>query len=1319
MATLALTALGSAVGSSVLPAGFSLLGSTITGATIGGQIGALAGSFIDQELFGTSGDTKPIEGPRLRDLHVTASTEGAPIPKLYGRARLGGQVIWATDYEEEVVTTQAGGSGKGGLGGGGGAGPTRQDYIYYGNFAVAIAEGEITSLGRVWADGQEIDITRFSYRFYHGSETQQPDSLIAAREGSDAAPAYRGVAYIVFERLALAEFGNRIPQFSFEVFRAVDPFGDQLQGIVMIPGSGEFVYATEPVHRYLNAGETESENVHTKQAATDWAASINQMESILPNAKSISLVVSWFGTDLRAGHCEVKPGVENQYKNNGQTPWKVGDVDRLNAYVVSEIEGRPAYGGTPADFSVIQGIRDLNARGMNVTLTPFILMDIGEDNTLPNPYGGASQPVYPWRGRITVHPASGQAGSPDKTSAAGNQIASFVGVASPSDFQIDGETVRYNGPNEWSYRRMVLHQAYLAKVAGGVDSFLIGTELRGLTWVRDSNSHYPFVDALVALADDVKGILGSQTKVTYAADWTEYFGHQPSDGTGDVYFHLDPLWASSSIDAVGIDCYWPLSDWRDGQGHLDYQDGVRSPHDLAYLAANVRQGEGYDWYYASQQDRDAQVRTPITDGNGKPWVFRYKDVKSWWSNPHYNRPDGTETTHATAWVAQSKPIWLMEIGSPAVDKGANQPNVFGDPKSSEDALPYYSSGARDDLMQRRYLAAIIAAFDPASEYYETGGNPVSNVYGGRMVPLNRIFAYCWDARPYPAFPFQTDLWGDGENWRLGHWISGRMSSVPLNQTVGGILSDAGFNDYDASGLVGTVPGYVIDRPMSARDALQSLGLAFFFDSVESGGLIKFRHRGQAPAVASLDDVDMVETAPSDPLMSFTRSQTSDLPGSARLSYVSAVNDYQQGTTESRRLNGGSQRISQAELPVVLEAEQVGQIADSWLFETWAARDRLTLGLPPSQLPIEPGDVVEVQHANVLRPFRITEISDDGMRAIEARSLDRNVYNFAPSIERPARTSPAISTAPVLGYFLDLPLLPGQTDENAGYFAANRSPWPGGVSLFVSPENSGFQLRQVATREAIVGETTQPFYSGPIARFDRGNRLRVRLSSQVTSVSPLQLFSGANALAVQTEAGPWEVIQFEQADLVDNNLYELHGLLRGQLGTENDMSELVPAGAPVVVLNSSIFSVGLSENELRVPLNWRFGPSSRDIGDASYQGTMHTFQGLGLRPYAPVHVHATRTGNGVALNWKRRTRIGGDNWEAVEIPLGETREEFEVDIYDGDDVVRTLSSETTSVTYSDADLQADFGSVPSQLSVRVYQLSTVFGRGSSTRTTLTI
>src|SRR5690606_20940739 len=143
---------------------------------------------------------------------------------------------------------------------------------------------------------------------------------------------------------------------------------------------------------------------------------------------------------------------------------------------------------------------------------------------------------------------------------------------------------------------------------------------------------------------------------SYGADWSEYFGHQPTDGSGDVFFHLDPLWADAAIDFVGIDNYMPLSDWRDGNDHADAASWD-SGRDIAYLRANIAAGEGYDWYYADAAARAAQTRLPISDGAyGKPWVFRPKDLVAWWSNPHYDRPGGVETGTPTAFVPMGKPI---------------------------------------------------------------------------------------------------------------------------------------------------------------------------------------------------------------------------------------------------------------------------------------------------------------------------------------------------------------------------------------------------------------------------------------------------------------------------------------------------------------------------------------------------------------------------------------------------------------------------------------------------------------------------------------
>ncbi len=1309
MATLALTTLGGAAGSALLPGGLSLFGATLSGAAIGQAVGAIAGNYIDEALFGSSGQSKLVEGARLNDLQVMASTEGAVIPRLYGRARLGGQMIWATRLEEEVIkTSESSGGGKGGLSSPKASTTTKIEYRYYANFAVALCEGEIDRIGRVWADGKELNLNTFTYRLYKGTETQQPDTLIEAKEGSGNVPAYRGLAYIVFDHFALERFGNRIPQMNFEVFRSVDNFNQKVQAVTIIPGAGEFAYDPAEVTRVEN-DVTIAENTHTRQGGSNWTVAIDDLQDSMPNVATGSLIVSWFGTDLRANHCELKPGIENSEKQTSVI-WSAAGETRQTAYTVSQKDGRPAFGGTPSDHSVVAALKDLKARGLKSTFYPFILMDVPDNNSLPDPYtGNTGQPVYPWRGRITIDPAPGTTGTPDKTLTATAQLQSFIGSASVSDFTISGETVIYSGPTEWSLRRMILHYAHLCKAAGGVDAFILSSELRGLTQIRENATDYPFVTALTQLASDVRTILGPDTKITYAADWSEYFGHHPQDGSNDVFFNLDPLWSSPDIDVIGIDLYLPLSDWREGSTHLDYLSGTRSIYDSQYLKNNITGGEGYDWYYSSEADRNSQTRTDITDGQGKPWIFRYKDIKSWWSNPHYNRPGGTENSIPTDWIPQSKPIWFTELGCPAIDKGANQPNVFHDPKSSESAYPYFSLGTRDDTIQRNYIQAILDFFNPVHEDYIADSNPTSVMYAAPMVDLSNIYIYTWDARPYPAFPFNSSAWGDAENWTLGHWITGRIGDAPLAQTVKTILQDFNYTNFDADKLYGTMQGYILDRIMSARDALQPLELSFFMDSFESNGKIRFKHRGHDGMTLELNADQLIETSPNDTLFRLTRRQETELPAISKLSYIDSRTDYRQSAVDVRRTTVNSERVATAQLPIVMEQPQALAMAEIWQHDIWSSRERGNLALPPSQMALEPTDLINLNNKHTLR---ITEITDTTHRRISALTIEPTTYNC---IRTPARTD-SLKTPEAFGtataYFIDLPLL-NETDNPAiGYIAANQTPWPGSVAFYKSPDNTGFTLNALATAHATIGKTLTDLSSGPTSLWDFGNQFDVQLEyGQLTSLEDLSLFNGGNLAAVQNTNGQWEVIQFKNAELIAEKTYRLSTLLRGQGGTENYMENINPAGASFILLDDAITNVSLGINDIGLPYNWKYGPANRDIGHSSYSEITHAFSGQSYKPLSPVHIETTFINNNLHISWKRRTRIGGDSWELSEVPLGEEIELYEIEIMDGENVIRLMSSTIQQVTYTEADQLTDWGTIQSSYAIRIYQISATTGRGT--------
>ncbi|MDB5572891.1 MAG: transfer agent orfg15, partial [Tardiphaga sp.] len=1132
MAALVLSAAGGAIGSAFGPLG-----------AIAGRIaGALAGNMLDRAWAGR-GNTD-LSGPRLADLDVMASTEGAPIPRVYGRARLAGQVIWATQLEEVAAAETASSGGKGGAL----AGPTTTTttYSYFANFAVGLCEGTIGRVGRIWADGKLLDTAGLTIRVHRGTEDQKPDDLIVAKEGAAAAPAYRGLAYVVFERLALAGFGNRIPQLSFEIVRPVGALEHMLRAVTLIPGATEFGYEPATMVGMTGPGQSVAENRHVSNAPSDVVAALDELQGLCPNLERIALVVAWFGSDLRAGHCIVRPAVESAAKATTRFAWNVNGVGRATAYVVSQLGGKPALGGTPSDDSVVHLIHEVKRRGLKITFYPFVMMDIPAGNGLPDPWSGAaSQPAYPWRGRITCDPAPGRPGSPDGSAAAAAQVANFFTGGS------------------WNYRRMILHYASLVVRAGGVEAFLIGSELKALTRVRAAPGVYPAVAALVNLAAEVKAIVGTATLVSYAADWTEYGAHVVDPAAREVRFPLDPLWASPAIGAVGIDYYAPLADWRDSAGHRD-QAGARSGHDRDYLRGHIRGGEGYDWYYASDAARAAQTRTAITDGLGKPWTFRAKDVWSWWDQAHRERVGGVELAAPTGWVPQSKPIWFTEVGCPAVDKGANQPSVFPDPKSSENLIPYFSTGARDDLIQRRYLEVLIAHFDPASGA-TTASNPISSVYGGRMVDVSAIHLWTWDARPYPVFPAAAEIWADAGNWQTGHWLNGRLGGAPLDALVAALLTDSGIGHGATDALIDACDGYVVDRPMSPRSMIEPLTMAYAFDATTSGGQLAFVPRG-GRVVAELGAADLVETDNAAPSR-LTRSQETELPREVSFGFTDALADYRRSAVASRRLVGGANRTVHADFALVTNDAAATRRAEIWLQDLWAGRETIQFGVGPDRLALQPGDVVGVTLNDRRRLFEIGDIVDTTSRQIKARSIDPDVFDVP--MRRPRALSPTLPPAagPMHVEVLDLPAQDAAEPVVLTRLAISARPWPRAAVIWASADGASFRPLATASAPAVTGVTLDNLPAGPRSRWDRGNAFRVRLhGGALTSQSDLNVLGGGNLAAIQTAPGIWEVIQFATAEMIDSVTFRLSRLLRGQGGSDAAMIASVPAGAAFVLLD---------------------------------------------------------------------------------------------------------------------------------------------------------
>lgn len=1217
MASIILSTVGSAVGAQV--------GGPI-GATIGQKLGSAIGGKIDGAIFGTK-EKVARHGPRLADLGVQVSTYGKMIPIAYGTLRLGGNIIWSRPIKE-IATTTTTSSGGGGKGGPGKISQSSTTYSYFVTLAIAICEGPVDEVLRIWADAKQLDLSQFTLRIYTGDETQLPDTLIQSFDGVDKTPAYRGLAYVIIEDFPLAEFGNRIPNFTFEIQKKTtypdyngELLEEMIKGMIMIPGGGEFVYDTQVEYKipgvqvgssWIQQGEQQALNMHNAYGKANALLSLDQLEKTCPNLEWVSVVVSWFGTTMDPGTCVVLPGVE--YQTGGQTTpdtWQVGSFTRTSAHLITQVSGSAQYGGTPDDDSIVRYVTELRARGYNIMFYPIMFMDVTGK---------------PWRGDLT---------------GSATDVSTFF--------------TKTNGFNAF-----ITHYANL--MDGLVDGFIIGSELKGLTKVTDTPGNYPAVNQLVSLAATVKSIFGSSAKVTYAADWSEY--HHTDGG----WYHMDPLWASSNIDVIGIDAYFPLTN--------EPQNG----YDIDSIKAGWTSGEGYDFYFT---DPERSITAPLTP------PYAWKNLDWFWNNTHIN-PDASPT----AWTPNSKKIWFTEYGFPSVDGATNQPNVFYDPNSVSSAFPYFSKGRVDFRAQRAGLTATEQQWKASAM-------------------VERMFVWTWDARPYPYWPDLTSVWTDGVAWVTGHWVEGKLGL----SNVAGILSDlcqrAGLapEDIDVHILTDQVEGFIISGQQSVRQAVESLQHGYFFDAVESDNILKFIPRGGIDSLHVPED-DLVPGESGKVLLDVTRTQEIELPRHVSIVYLNRLLNYQTSTQYSQREATLSKERVTIDLPVVFSDQSAKNVADIRLFSEWVGRTSFRFTVPIKYMQLEPTDVITVSASGVTHRMRITSVQLQAPRVLEMRAVaeDISAYDF---YTQPGAGSQLLqqnnNIPPTRLELLDMPATPGDDNDKSILRMAAigiTANWTG-TAIYRSDDGGGsYDFMLNVTTPGIIGNADGILASGPTTVFDEVNTVTIILTGtgELQSATEIAVLNGANAAMLGSE-----MIQFKTATLVEPGKYTLGGLLRGRLGSEWAVGTHA-AGERFVLLNGSVSKTILGNAIIGLLRNYKPVTFNSTLAAASAQD--FTYIGVALKPYSPVQIIGTRDGsNNLTIDWVRRTRIDGGWKDGVDVPLNEESEAYEVEIFNGLTVVRTLTGLTTpTANYSAAQQTTDFGSPQASVSVKVYQLSAIVGRG---------
>lgn len=546
----------------------------------------------------------------------------------------------------------------------------------------------------------------------------------------------------------------------------------------------------------------------------------------------------------------------------------------------------------------------------------------------------------------------------------------------------------------------------------------------------------------------------------------------------------------------------------------------------------------------------------------------------------------------------------------------------------------------------------------------------------------------------------------------GYSSSGKL----LSSIVTDLCERAGLDssDINVSALTDTVHGYVISRQSTVRACLEQLQQAYYFDAVESDKKIKFVKRGGAPAI-TIPTADLAahmdgEETPSQ--YSIMRTQEVELPSALNIVYLSTDDEYRQNTQIAKRLVGSSGEAVTLEYSLAMSDAKAKEIADVLLFNAWTERNGYEFITTRKYAKYEPCDIVTINGV-VLRIANKEE--DGGLIKWQAKSEAGSVYTQT-GIAVGSGSEDQVVTVPSASQLIlmDIPLL-RDADDNTGFYAGvfGSSYWTGAV-LFKSIDN-GSSYTQI---DAFTSETTYGFATNALANwtgpniFDEHSRVNISLSDGTLSgTTEDAVLNGANAALLGTE-----IIQFKNATLESDGTYTLTGLLRGRKGTEWSMNTHAIGDRFVLFNLLATHREVQNSSEINADRKYKAVTSGLSIANSSAQIFRNT--GVSQKPYTVVNIGGGRNSSSdVIINWIRRTRLGGELRDSVDVPLGETIESYEVEIWDSSytTLKRTITGLTSATTtYTAAQQTTDFGGTQTTVYVKIYQLSSVVGRGYESR-----
>jgi hypothetical protein len=1220
------------------------------------------------------------EGPRLDDLTLTTSTYGQVIPLGYGNSLLAGNIIWGREIREEAVTEEIGKGNPFSLG-------TMTYYYYYGTLAVGIAAREAAELVRIYADGKLIYATDIdagpdkmeglSFRFYTGSATQEPDPLMLADFPDDEVPAYRGLCYIVFDDMPLENFANRIPQFQFVVtfapiYQEALAVSSEITGASngYVPSLQQLVIDETRDTHFLIGMTTAS-----ILTADYYVAEVDNRTGQVLQSKSLITISE------EAGFLYTDEAYLDYIAAGG-------DPDHINlSYFSSDPD---AFYGVDGPY-IVMG-KGSGSSDIHVVLAKDTLAVLGRSDEpffVQTVYG--TDPVeivmdgtYVGRGKTLISTSGGGMVVPVKRgTTTAYYFAAFASSALNLPLWDSTDTTSsspFNGSNRnrgfialhslpslapINYTEPVDDPYYGGLPSYGIHGYQLGYQGNGFTHFYTLHRRSSSIGSqlhLVRTRVEFGGIITSQVTMNI-------------EGGGDYLTHSTGL----------------------NPGLVFYDESC----DMLIFRAAVTVG-----YFMNSLGADD---TLAANEMRRVWVRPEDAVTGPGNTPeqvHYNKSGGTFAVQTAGTSPAAGSVTIIDSAT-----GATVEVLSIDPS-----------------VQDINTGDSVTWLGTTKFYDETTGKTFF-ILGGWFVG--------W-------YPFQGPV----------------ARGVETLQTV---VEDICFRSkltpdlVNASALASKqINGYTINRETTFRAALEPLATAYNFYAVEKNGQLVFEFKDATTDVTIVEN-DFVGSLDGSAIFEEARGQDAELP---RALYV----EYQSLEFKDEALVQGVRRSSvpdstmssvgeiRVQLPLILSDTEAMGVATRLMYESWVGQETFKFRLPQRYLHLLPNDMLAVTAEGRTENMRIEKVTVGASLEIEveARLADGAVYtlNSTPvsAIGSPnyGRTDEVINSQPAraTGYILDMPLLldgtgpardAGALMQVVGGPLAGSSNF-GGVAVLTSTNGQPYVQRATVTTPMAWGVVQSAIPAHPGAGWNAVQEASITIGvlygqSYFTSVSEEDMIgTDANtAILYEASTGRVEIIGFRDAAIVTNNELTstvVTGLMRGKRGTDAIAIEGMTGGVYFIIANSSWVFAYVEANSL---LGTDASYVTKALGGRSeYSPPLPlTYEHRSLKPYAPSNVAGvinSPTPGDVTLSWQRRTREGGA-WLPYQgtVPLAEDSEAYQVDILSGSGgaVLRTLSSTTNSVVYTDEQANTDFGSggVPPTLYVRVYQISAQVGRGFSNEVAL--